>query len=470
MFTVIRAFINRLKSLYRPLGLSCPNNKVNADSRIRGNDLPRALLRSKENAFYGTLSLILLLPFTSGCAIFRHENNVDLIKPISTPRELCKTTMPIYRIEPPDILTVEIVRTVPKADYRLNTTDLVKIHVSRNSIDKLVAGDVLSIRVPGTPAISPIDGNFVVQSDGTISLGTPYETVAVAQLSLPEARQAIQTSLSKQLIAADTYVALAQASTPIENEYPIEIDGNVDFGHPYGSIRLADLTLNQAREELTKHFSKVLGESSVSLNLLQSSAVQQVAGEHLVGPDGYVTLGIYGSVKVVGLTLEEANTAIETALSENLDKPRVATSVLSYNSKLYYIITQGAGIGDAVYRYPITGNETVLDALSLIQGIPQGSSSRMWISRPSDCESRYQILPIQWEELSALAETNTNYQLMPGDRLYIERDPLITFDTYIAKLTNPLERVLGFSLLGTGTTTRLSGKVLNGGGNKNSQF
>jgi hypothetical protein len=41
----------------------------------------------------------------------------------------------------------------------------------------------------------------------------------------------------------------------------------------------------------------------------------------------------------------------------------------------------------------------------------------------------------------------------------------VAFDTHLAKLLAPLERAMGFSLLGAGTATRFSGKVLQGGGN-----
>ena len=48
-------------------------------------------------------------------------------------------------------------------------------------------------------------------------------------------------------------------------------------------------------------------------------------------------------------------------------------------------------------------------------------------------------------------QTKTNYQLLPGDRVYVRADDLITFDTTVAKITAPMERILGFVLLGNGT-------------------
>lgn len=58
----------------------------------------------------------------------------------------------------------------------------------------------------------------------------------------------------------------------------------------------------------------------------------------------------------------------------------------------------------------------------------------------------------------------TNYQLMPGDRVYVAEDKWVAFDTKVGKILSPFERMLGFSTLGADTATRFSGKVLRGGG------
>src|SRR5689334_15018776 len=58
-----------------------------------------------------------------------------------------------------------------------------------------------------------------------------------------------------------------------------------------------------------------------------------VAGQHLVGPDGRINLGKYGSVSVDGLTLDAARGAIEKRLSKFVKDPEVAVDVFAYNSK-----------------------------------------------------------------------------------------------------------------------------------------
>ena len=158
---------------------------------------------------------------------------------------------------------------------------------------------------------------------------------------------------------------------------------------------------------------RLLKQPQVSLTLAQSAGQQQIAGEHLVGSDGRVNLGIYGSVYVAGMTVIEARHAIETHLTRFLDDPRVAVDVGAYNSKVYYVITEGAGFGDSVSRFPVTGNETVLDAMSQINGLSRlASKSHIWIARPvpegNGCD---QILPIYWDKITRDGETATNYQV-----------------------------------------------------------
>lgn len=195
---------------------------------------------------------------------------------------------------------------------------------------------------------------------------------------------------------------------------------------------------------------KVLKNPQVSVSLAQSRGSQQIRGDHLVRPDGTISLGLYGSVNVVGMTLQNAKLAIEQHLSQYLYKPEVSVDVYAYNSKVYYVITDGGGAGEQVIRVPATGNETVLDAISQINGLPAvASKERIWIARPAPVsQSPDQILPVDWCGITRSGQTATNYQVMPGDRIYVMAQPLITTDTYLARLIAPVERIFGIILLG----------------------
>ena len=129
----------------------------------------------------------------------------------------------------------------------------------------------------------------------------------------------------------------------------------------------------------------------VSVSLAQFRGMQQIRGEHLVRPDGTITLGTYGSVYVAGMTLGQIKWVVEQHLSEYLQDPQVAVDVFAYNSKVYYVIFDGAGYGMQVFRLPITGNETVLDAVSRVNGLAAvASKRRLWLARPVTGELRAQ--------------------------------------------------------------------------------
>src|SRR5207249_1145275 len=132
--------------------------------------------------------------------------------------------------------------------------------------------------------------------------------------------------------------------------------------------------------------------------LAESRAMQQIKGEHLVRPDGTVSLGTYGYVPVDGLTIQEAKVAIEAHLSNYLVRPEVAVDVGGFNSRVFYVITDGGGAGEQVARLPSTGKETVLDAVGLVGGLSPVSSKRhIWLARPAPSDTGCnQELPVDW--------------------------------------------------------------------------
>ncbi len=251
----------------------------------------------------------------------------------------------------------------------------------------------------------------------------------------------------------------APLAAPVNGIYPVDTDGTVDLGPNYGRVMVADLTADEAKAAVAKHLQPFMKETpQVSVSLSQARGIQDIRGEHLVGPDGTVRLGVYGSVRVCGLTLDEARAAIEQHLGRFLFRPQVSVDVFAYNSKVYYVIADGGGNGEVVTRWAATGNETVLDAVSNINGLPAvASKRRIWVSRPGPPGCPRQLLPVDWDAIVRGAETGTNYQILPGDRVYVMAKPLVTVDTTLARIISPIERLLGVALLGRTTVAAFEG-------------
>jgi polysaccharide export outer membrane protein len=233
--------------------------------------------------------------------------------------------------------------------------------------------------------------------------------------------------------------------------FSVDPSGMVDLGFTYGSVTVAGQTLKEAKKTIEDHLKAKLNPPyEVYVSLAEMKAMQQIRGEHLVRQDGTIGLGTYGSVFVTGLTIAQARAAIEAHLSQFLFQPKVSVDVAGFNSHVYFIIFDFPGAaGQLMHRRPITGNETVLDALSdfPVRGLPAGvSKRRIWVARP--CPGRTEILPVDWTAITRTGSTATNYQILPGDRIFVAQDPCLAVDTVLARIFAPVERIFGITLFG----------------------
>jgi polysaccharide biosynthesis/export protein len=231
------------------------------------------------------------------------------------------------------------------------------------------------------------------------------------------------------------------------------------------------------------------------VEVLEALPGRPITGERLVRPDGKITLGFYGEIYVAGLTTDEIKEKIVLHLRKFIpddilglseidpkeegkvkeinprDSSRVFVDVSAYNSKYYYVEGDVAAPG----KMPITGNETVLDAIHYAGGlIATAAPQNIRLVRPAPpgacCE---QTLPVNIAAIISAGDPTTNYQIMPGDRLVVYRDPIIRTTIFIDRLAAPFQTVINsmlqytfvarsvksinVPLFGGGTTTGTSG-------------
>jgi polysaccharide export outer membrane protein len=246
----------------------------------------------------------------------------------------------------------------------------------------------------------------------------------------------------------DTYqihVANALTDQPLDGYFMVEGEGVVNLGPAYGTVRVKGMTLHEIKNAVEAKLGQVVREPEVSVQLAKVYAAQQITGQYLIAPDGTINLRRYGLIQVKDMTIPEAKAAVEKQLAKSLLSPELSVEVVAYNSKAYYVVTQGAGLGDNLRRFSITGNDTVLDAISQINGLSQLSSTKIWVARPSAADPKKgTILPVDWEAITQRGATATNYQILPGDRVFIAEDPLVALNNKISTAINPAERVVGF--------------------------
>lgn len=102
--------------------------------------------------------------------------------------------------------------------------------------------------------------------------------------------------------------------------------------------------------------------------------------------------------------------------------------VAEHHGRFYYSVVRGQGRRDGVTRVPLGKSDTVLDAISRIEGLSHLSTSDIWIERtpagtPADSPGPRQILPVDWDAIIRGDDSQaSNYELMPGDRLHVRTD------------------------------------------------
>jgi polysaccharide export outer membrane protein len=273
----------------------------------------------------------------------------------------------------------------------------------------------------------------------------------------------------KPLDVVGVSVSNALPGTSVSNTFTIGPDGSIDLGPPYGPVLIAGLTLEEARSTVTQHLSREIKGPVATVSLVQARGTQQIRGPHLVRQDGTVGLGIYGSVRVVGLTAEQAKQAMEAHLSKYFLNPEVALDITGYNSKIYYVVFEYGTAGQQVSRLPITGNETVLDGIAQMNGLPTvADPNKITVSRPSPTCGVNQILPVDWTAIVDKGDTRTNYQILPGDRIIVKAYVASEIDARLARIIAPIERLLGITLLGSSTINSIRTNPNGNGGTGNS--
>lgn len=171
-----------------------------------------------------------------------------------------------------------------------------------------------------------------------------------------------------------------------------------------------------AKEVMPVHYlqpgDELLIEATNGESEFRLPADQQVA------TDGSLDLGNYGRIVVASLTLEDAEHLIYRTLAA-AEKVDVSVNVRMIQPIHHYYVV---GEVNSPGAYPLTGYETVLDGILAAGGLTsRASACDNLLARPTDPCSCRVTLPVCYRAITQLGDTTTNYQLKPGDRIFIGR-------------------------------------------------
>jgi protein involved in polysaccharide export with SLBB domain len=134
-------------------------------------------------------------------------------------------------------------------------------------------------------------------------------------------------------------------------------------------------------------------------------------------PDGTINLGRYGRLVVAGRTVEKIEQMIQaTIAAQTKSAGPIVVRIATRQSKIYYVL----GAVNSPGAFPLAGRETVLDAILAAGGLTERASrERIILSRPTPPDSCRIVLPVCYRQIVQLGDTSTNYQVLPGDRIYV---------------------------------------------------
>ena len=158
----------------------------------------------------------------------------------------------------------------------------------------------------------------------------------------------------------------------------------------------------------------------------------RLPAEQKIKPDGTIDLGQYGRLVVTGMSLDEIRDAVERKIAEKEEKNEpIHIQLTEPESQVYYVV----GEVNSPASYPIIGRETVLDAVLAAGGLSaQADRHNLILSRPTSPASCRAVLPICFRHIVELGDSSTNYQVMPGDRIYV---PSVTFSQQLFRFFAP---------------------------------
>jgi len=137
---------------------------------------------------------------------------------------------------------------------------------------------------------------------------------------------------------------------------------------------------------------------------------QDFTGLYTVHSDGKITLPLVGDVQAGGLTAEEIQRNVTTALGKLIQKPNVTVTVQQVLSQKYYMDGEIGRPGE----YQLNAPTTVLEAISIAGGLREfANGKKIYILRGD------QRIRFNYKDVIKGKNLDQNIVLQPGDHVIV---------------------------------------------------
>ena len=163
----------------------------------------------------------------------------------------------------------------------------------------------------------------------------------------------------------------------------------------------------------------------------------------VVRPDGHISFDLVGDVEVAGKTIREVQAEITQRISRFIVHPDVAVNLAASRSRQIFVLGEIRNPG----AYPILGTTSVIDAFGKAGGSTRFSKlSTARLLRPTEGEPL--AFHVNLEAIARSGDGQTNYELEPGDILFVPPNAWARVGYAIGVVFFPLQQVLGLGGLG----------------------
>jgi polysaccharide export outer membrane protein len=152
-----------------------------------------------------------------------------------------------------------------------------------------------------------------------------------------------------------------------------------------------------------------------------------------VQPDGFVTLQIAGTLRVAGLTVDEARLAVLRQSERRLKDPEVAFILKDFEKASFTVGGEVTRPG----KFDLRGRTTPLEAIAQAGGFTTGSKhSQVLLVRRLD-DARAEVIPLNMKRIEREPQLAEEYPLRSGDLLFVPRNAI-----------SKIERIVRWTSLG----------------------
>jgi polysaccharide biosynthesis/export protein len=147
-----------------------------------------------------------------------------------------------------------------------------------------------------------------------------------------------------------------------------------------------------------------------------------------VQPDGFVSLELIGDLKLAGLTLDEARTAIHDKAAERLHDPELSLLLKDYVKPHFAVAGEVATPG----RFELRGDVTALEAIAMAGGLKTASAkhSQVILFRRID-EDRAETKVLDLKRLMAAPTAAEDISLKPEDILLVPQNNISKIERFV---------------------------------------